>query len=308
MYNSSFTTQGKDGIETFVYVWEPKEVKAIVQIVHGSVEHVLRYDDFATELTKHGYLVYGHDIRGHGKSLRNTSELAYFSDLDNGFDLAIQEVIQIGESIKQEHPNKKLFVFSHSMGTMIVRKLLSETKGYCDGVLLSGTGGGKPLLLNAGIYLAKRSMKKNGRKYRDEKLHDLLYGTLNREIKNPKTSVDFLSYSEENINNYLNDDLCGVTVTAEYIYEMLKGVKYVNSSRGFKDTDTETPIYLFSGQDDPVGGKNGSGVKHIYNKLKKAGVKDVDITLFPNTRHESLNEKNKEEVYNHCIRWIKKHA
>ena len=48
---------------------------------------------------------------------------------------------------------------------------------------------------------------------------------------------------------------------------------------------------LASGADDPVGEK-GEGVKKLYSfYTEKAGMKDVELVLFPNSRHEFLNEK-----------------
>ena len=304
MYDLSFNIKGKDELDSVVYVWEPKDPKGVLQIVHGSVEHMLRYEHFASFLKEAGYIVYGHDIRGHGKSVKCKDELSYFSDWDKGFDLAIDDVKTIGQIISEKHPTLKHFVLAHSMGTIIVRKLITESNDYCDGVVLSGTGGGKPLLLNAGIYLSKRSMRKNGRKYQDQKLHNLLYGTLNNGVKHPKTDLDFLSRDEVNVKNYIADELCGVTVTAEYIFEMLKAIKFVNSKKAYHQTDKNIPLYLFSGENDPVGGKKGKEVIQIYNKFKSFGVKDVKMKLYPEARHEILNETNKQEVYQDIIEWM----
>lgn len=306
MYDSKFIIKGVDGVDSMVYVWEPSEVRGVLQIVHGSVEHIMRYDGFATYLKENGFIVYGHDIRGHGTSVNSESDLAYFSDNNNGFDLAISEIMEIKNVINEKHSGLKHFVLGHSMGTMLVRKILTQTTNYYDGVLLSGTGGGQKLLLNIAIMLSQVSMNKNGRRYRDERLHNLLYGTLSKKVKDSTTTVDFISSDPQVIKEYLEDEYCGVTVTTEYMYEMLKGIKYVNSKEAFVKTDKDTPIILLSGELDPVGGKKANEVRRIFNKLQKE-TSNVELKIYPNTRHEILNETNKMEVYNDCITFMSKY-
>jgi len=307
MYNSSFTIVGSDGLKTFCHIWKPedaKNAKAVIQLVHGSIEHIKRYDHFASYLVSQGFIVYGHDIRGHGESISDLSSLAYFSDFDNGFDMCIEEIEEVGTHIRTNYPNKKLFLFAHSMGTMLARKLLVRHQNYCDGVILSGTGGGRPLLLSLGIKLAKKSMNKNGRKYRDEKLHKLVYGTLNNQIKNARTASDFISHDDTVVDAYINDPLCGVTATTEYIYEMLKGIRYVNSTKAYRLTDKNIPILFVSGENDPVGGTKCNEVKRIHKKFVKSGNKNSEIKIFTGLRHEIINELSKDEVYKYCIDWI----
>src|SRR5699024_12848886 len=62
---------------------KPNQAKAVIQIAHGMAEHILRYEQFAEYLTTQGYIVYGHDHRGHGdhRSEEHTSELQSRFDL-----------------------------------------------------------------------------------------------------------------------------------------------------------------------------------------------------------------------------------
>ena len=62
-----------------VAIWEPqRETKAILQISHGMVEYIVRYDDFAKHLNQQGILVIGNDHLGHGQSVLDESEFGYF--------------------------------------------------------------------------------------------------------------------------------------------------------------------------------------------------------------------------------------
>ncbi len=64
-------------------------------------------------------------------------------------------------------------------------------------------------------------------------------------------------------------------------------------------------VLFFSGVKDPVG-NDGKGVLEVYNKFKKAGVKNITMKLFTDGRHEMLNELNKDEVYELVLDWINK--
>ena len=84
---------------------------------------------------------------------------------------------------------------------------------------------------------------------------------------------------------------------------MLGGIKLVTDKKNIAKVNKNMPILIFSGDQDPVGEK-GKGPKRAYNAYKKAGVKDVTLTLYPGGRHEMLNEINKEQVYDDILKWI----
>ena len=61
--------------------WIPEgEVKAVVQICHGMVEYIDRYDEFARYLNDRGYYVTGNDHLGHGKTAHDKADLGHFPE------------------------------------------------------------------------------------------------------------------------------------------------------------------------------------------------------------------------------------
>ena len=63
------STNGKDNLQ--LYIWEIDSPKAIVQLSHGMVEHLTRYDEFALALNEAGFLVIGNDHLGHGLTAKD---------------------------------------------------------------------------------------------------------------------------------------------------------------------------------------------------------------------------------------------
>jgi alpha-beta hydrolase superfamily lysophospholipase len=76
-----------------------------------------------------------------------------------------------------------------------------------------------------------------------------------------------------------------------------------NDPKGMSKMNKQMPVYLFSGDQDPVGNM-GKGVANVKAALDKAGLQDVTMRLYAEGRHEMLNELNKAEVMNDILAWV----
>ena len=95
-----------------------REVKAIIHIAHGMVEHASRYSRFANELCKSGYAIYTHDIRGHGHTKAQDAPQGVFAK-SNGFELILKDQNDVIMLAKERHPDKPVICFGHSLGSII---------------------------------------------------------------------------------------------------------------------------------------------------------------------------------------------
>ena len=57
---------------------------------------------------------------------------------------------------------------------------------------------------------------------------------------------------------------------------------------------------------DPVG-EQGRGVAKVAAQLTRAGVREVRTRIWPDARHEVLNETNRDEVMDDIVRWFDEH-
>lgn len=73
-----------------------RDIKGVLQICHGMVEYIDRYDEFAEFMSEHGYYVVGHDHLGHGKSIQTEADLGYF-DERKGNQYVIGDIYQLRE-------------------------------------------------------------------------------------------------------------------------------------------------------------------------------------------------------------------
>jgi len=309
MKSNNMTFQSADGSEIFYHQWLPggkKKIKGAVQIAHGMAEHSKRYSRFAEALTKKGFVVYANDHRGHGQTAGSLDNVGYFAD-DNGWGLVVEDMHQLTQIIKNNHPDTPVFLFGHSMGSFLSRNYIFLYGDEIKGVILSGTGGDPGILGKVGRYIAKNESKKKGKKYRSPLLKKLSFGKFNNAFKPNRTEFDWLSRDDAEVDKYVADPYCGGDFTAGFYMDLLSGINEINNFKNIQKIPKNLPIYIFSGDKDPVGGKNAKGVKQVCMSYKKAGVKDASCKFYPDGRHEMLNEINREEVFNDVIQWLDPH-
>jgi alpha-beta hydrolase superfamily lysophospholipase len=306
MNKSEYKLKAADGTQIHVYEWlpdEPADVKACLQIAHGMAEHAKRYDDFAAFLNKAGIAVFANDHRGHGKTAGSIENLGYFAD-KNGFEKVVSDMRVLTDKIRSEIPGKPVFLLGHSMGSFLSRFYAIEDASKISGLILSGTAGDPGMLGKVGKLLSGLIASFYGKKSKTSLMTSLSFGAYNKQFKPNRTEFDWLSRDNEQVDKYVNDPYCGTVFTAGFYSDMLGGLLYVNQNQAIKKMRKDLPVYLISGDKDPVS-ENGKGVKEVFEKLKKSDLKDVEMKLYPDARHEILNEINKEEVYHDVLNWIK---
>lgn len=306
MILKTFCFESEDGTNVFVYNWMPEDkvAKGVVQIAHGMAETAERYARFATVLTEHGYIVYANDHRGHGKTAGTLKNVGYLAE-KNGFDWMVKDMHQLTNIIKTAHPNLPLFLFGHSMGSFASQRYLMLHSKELTGAILSGSNGSDPLLHNIGFLVAKNEVRKQGRKASSPKMNQMSFGSFNKPFKPNRTEYDWLSSDNAQVDAYIQDPYCGGIFTTGFFYDFLEGLKTIDKVQNVKLVSKNLPIYIFSGEKDPVG-RFGKGVKKLYHTYKKCGITDVSFKLYPGKRHEMLNETNRDEVMNDVVQWLEK--
>lgn len=292
-----FKTNINDGAVLSSYKFIPSKVKAVFLILHGSIEHAKRYFDFAQFLEKAGIAVYTFDQRGHGTTAVKEEDVAYFSDKDDGWYRSVDDVQVFVDMIRKAHPDKKLVLFGHSMGSFLLRNYIAKYPKGVDKAVICGTGDAAAGLVSFGLMLSKMTVKLRGRRYRSKLIQKLVYGTLNDRLKNPRTAYDFISHDENVVDAYIDDNRCGNLVTCEYAREMLSGLTYIGKKKTYDMVNKDLPILIVAGAQDPLAGKDMADLNKVIDGYKSAKIKDLNVKIYSDMRHEILNEIGKEKVY-----------
>ena len=249
-------------------------VRGVVQIAHGIAEHAGRYSDF----------------------------MAFLAEND-GWWRVVDDLKTIHDTMKAKYPNVPYVFFGHSMGSFLARTYLIRYPDDCDAAIISGTGQQSPLMVNAGLFMASMLTKKNGPRGDGKMLNDIAFGSYNDKIKFRYTEFDWLSRDEENVKKYIDDPLCGFVAKCSLYRDMMEGIKFISNRDNAAKMKKTMPVYFMSGEADPVG-EYGKGVSKAYKMFCDVGMKDVMIRLYPEGRHEMLNEINRADVYRDILNWL----
>ncbi|MDC3412296.1 lysophospholipase [Aquibacillus sp. 3ASR75-11] len=296
--------EAKDQHQIRVKKWTKQETnpRAIVQISHGMVEHINRYEPFATFLVQHDVFVYGNDHRGHGETGRKNGVMGHLAD-ENGFDLATDDLHRVTTLIKNDFPNTPIFLFGHSMGSFLARRYIQQFSQDIDGIILSGTGHHPGIMNKFARLLAKREMKRANKLGPSMFLNKLTFHSYNKRIDNHQTHFDWLTRDEKHVQDYINDPETGFVPTATFFYDLFIGFDKIYDISRVKKIRKDLPFLFISGEEDPVG-NYGKGVREVIKAYKNQGILDIEAQLYEGGRHEMLNEINKEAVYEDIWNWI----
>jgi len=303
MQSSTFTLTTPDGTEVFVNRWLPDgEVKGVVQISHGMAEHSSRYARFAERLTGRGYAVYASDHRGHGRTAGTRGAFA----ADEGWQTVVGDLRAVTDRAREEHPGLPVFLVGHSMGSFLARSYAAEHGAGLAGLVLSGTAGSAGPLGNVGVLVATAQARIRGHEHASGLMNSLTFGQYNAAFKPTRTEFDWLSRDPAEVDKYVADPDCGFVFTAGGFVDVLKGLAAVNTDRVASRIPKDLPVHLAAGSMDPVGNQ-GKGVEEVAEQLRRVGVADVTVTMWPGARHEILNETNRDEVETEIADWIEAH-
>ncbi|MDD3363037.1 MAG: alpha/beta hydrolase [Hespellia sp.] len=300
-----FYYPSKDGnTEIHTIEWKPEgEVKAVLQICHGMVEYMERYDEFANFMCEQGYYVVGNDHLGHGKSIQSKSEYGYF-EKKYGNVCVIGDIHTLRQRTMKKYPEVPYFMLGHSMGSALLRQYIQMYGKGLAGVIIMGTPKEekKITLLTARFLCCVMSFLKGGH-YKSKLIDNMALGVYNKHFKPAKTRADWVTSDPEMLDKYVNDPLCSFKFTVNAYYHMFGGMLKMRRKENFAMVPKNLPIYFVSGEKDPVGGF-GKGVTKLYHKYRNNGMTDVSLKMYPDARHEVLNEVNRGQVFKDIYGWL----
>ena len=188
------------------------------------------------------------------------------------------------------------------MGSFLARSYAARHGDDIDAFVFCGTAGHNPIMPIAKL-IANAEIKRTGGDVPSKKLDSLAFGAYNKPFEQ-RTTFDWLSANQANLDRYIADPLCGADATVGLFRQMLRGLRFNQTPRNIDKMDKDAPILLIAGQSDPVGDM-GAGVRRTHDAFKRAGIKDVTLKLYPGLRHEILNEAAMQDtVYGDIRAWM----
>lgn len=285
--------------------WPVANARAVIHIVHGMAEHSGSYADVAQALNTAGYAVFAHDHRCHG--LATAADQLGNVSAQQHWDGVCHDMATVNADIHHRYPELPLIVLGHSMGSFIAQNFAQHFPDQLNLLLLEGSSFEAPWFTTLASWLGRFECWRLGENGRSPLIHALSFGGFNKAFKKPRTAFDWLSRDNDFVDRYVADPLCGFQLSNAYWRDFVKGLSELYSPHSLKRLRSDLPIYVFSGDKDPVG-HQGHGAENLALALRDiADCRDVTLRLYPDARHDLLHETNRDEVLTDLLAWIKKH-
>ena len=303
MRHDAFWLDASDAVPLFVNHWSGETPpRAVVMLSHGMAEHGGRYARLGEALADVGIDLYAHDQRGHGRSAEQ-GLVGHYAEAD-GWNKVVEDLASLNHHIRQCHPHLPIFLLGHSMGSYIGQAYLMRHSCSLQGAILSGSNYQPVALYRLARLVARFERWRQGPHGRSALIEFLSFGSFNKAFKPNRTAFDWLSRDPDEVDKYVNDPLCGFRCTNQLWLDLLGGLQSITPPENLAQIENDLPLLVIGGERDPV--SDGRRLQHLAAALRNAGLKHVDLNIYPDARHELLNERNRDEVTADLIDWLER--
>jgi alpha-beta hydrolase superfamily lysophospholipase len=284
IYERRFQFSGADGTPIAGYHWVDEEVTphAVLQVAHGMGEHAQRYRAPLEPLMRAGWVVYANDHRGHGLTAPSPDALGDFGE--RGAELVVEDLHRLTSMIRGRHPDLPIILLGHSLGSFFAQAYVFDHSHAIAGLVLSGT--------------AAFGDRTGPARRLDE---------VRVEGEAPRTPFDWLSRDPAQVDVYMADPLCGFSRKPNSADSFARISARLRNPAEIAKIRKDLPIYIFVGDKDPIN-QDLELLKPLVDRYRDAGLKDLEVKVYPGGRHEMLNETNRAEVVADLTAWLERVA
>ncbi|MCR4908504.1 MAG: lysophospholipase [Lachnospiraceae bacterium] len=265
--------------------------KAQLIIVHGMSEHIGRYGEMAEYLASEGIAVAGADLLGHGLTANEAGKFGFFCDNDPA-TIVVRDVHRLKKLMEKKYPGVPIFIFGHSMGSIIVREYLNCYGTGVSGAILMGCVDRSVAESRVSKHLLELMAVFRGWEAKSD------FATKTALYRNTKGKPRFptLSHREESVKAHAEDPFCNHEFTLNGYYTLCELMKRANNKKHLSRVPKDLPILLLCGKEDQFG-DYGAAPERIRARYEKAGVKNVTVRLFDKDAHEVYQEEDRFDAF-----------
>lgn len=297
------STDGKSMIHTLIWRDDEIEPTAVLQIAHGFVEYINRYDRFARFMAKNGFIVCGNDHIGHGKSVKSEAELGNFGEPDTDIRM-VDDMHLLHNIMSNKYPGLPYYLLGQNLGSFLARIYAANFGDELSGLILSGTSyvGNKLSVLQDYFYPLGDML---GKDKCNPTVSDI-FGNITAKLLKEDDSSAWLSVSRENREEADTDPYFDFPITNASAMIIEKALFKSSSEECLGRIPLSLPVLLISGAKDIIG-LFGKCVTELADKLDLFGI-NTEVRLYPGLRHEILREDDNERIYKDILKWTQQNT
>lgn len=294
-------------IPLFIFKAKQLNPNGIIQIVHGMSEHHEYYLDFINYFNLHGYDIYIHDQRGHGKAVNKTSELGYLAN-QNGDKCLINDTIKVSEYIRKTNYNSQIMLLGHSMGALVAQAAvitsLANHKDYYCQLILTGTPGLAPWwqCKLGKLYLKFEIARQLHHKHSVSPFAKFLVNYIfNFNFRHEKKLFAWATRDKIWLEKFLADERAGFIPQNQFWIDLINLLEFIRSTKNLSHHNNKIPILYLDGADDPINNKTKQTQK-LVTLLHQLGSTNVNHLVYPETRHHLCIEINRHDIFKDILK------
>ena len=279
----------------------PARPRAVVQVNHGLAEHAGRYGRFARFLAGRGFAAYAHDHRGHGQTAAPDAPLGSFGAEPAAANV-LADVAAVHDLIAGEQPGVPVIVFGHSMGALIALDFVQKHHDRVAGAAVWNGNFSAGLLgrLAQGVLAWERF--RLGSDVPSRILPRLTFRDWARKVTDGRTPFDWLSRDHGEVDAYVADPLCGFDASVGMWKAVFDLIFAGADDRNLAGVRRDLPFSIVGGAKDPAT-NFGKATEHLAARLRRLGFSQVSAKVYSQTRHETLNELNRDTAMEEFAQW-----
>jgi acylglycerol lipase len=265
--------KARDGLDIFAQSWEPTilQPKAVVCLVHGHGEHTSRYAHVAEAFGRQGFVLFGADLRGHGRSGGARGHISSIEDFVQDIDVLLEEA-------RARYPGLPIILYGHSVGGILVLYYGLLRKPEVKGVIAASST----------LHTAVEQQKIKVMLAR--MLGSLSPNTSMASGLDPKS----ISRDEKVVQAYIDDPFVHDKISLGFGKIMLGVTTWTLAHAG----EFPLPLLLLHGKADMIAFPSSS--IEFAAPLKEK----CTMVLWDDAYHELHNEPEKEEVFKTMTLWM----
>jgi alpha-beta hydrolase superfamily lysophospholipase len=123
-----------------------------------------------------------------------------------------------------------------------------------------------------------------------------------KTIPDRRTAFDWLSRDPAEVDKYVADPLCGWDASVSMWRDVFSLIFRGADDGRLSALPRDLPVNLLGGAKDPAT-DGGKAVEHLADRMRRLGFSNLVSRVWPDTRHESLNEVNRDVITEEFGAW-----